>query len=99
MDADAARGQPGHTVDVIGPEVEGVPDVDLPAEIWRAYGERLLEQAAVNDGDRARRGVVIMPAGVVRGRPAQDPQVEVRVPVQADVVPCIVVEVDVRTPQ
>ena len=47
------------------------------------------------DGDRARGDVVVVPAGVVLRRPAQQPDVDVGVPVQADVVPLVVAERDV----
>ena len=39
---------------------------------------------------------MVVPAGVVLRRPAQQPDVDVAVPVQADVVPLLVAERDVR---
>jgi hypothetical protein len=85
-------------MNVIRPEIKGGAGVDLAAEIRCSDRERLLEEAALDDGDRAGGGVVIVPAGVVGGRPAQHPHIEVRIAVQAHVVPLVIIESDVLTP-
>ena len=62
-------------------------------------GEVVLEQAALDHGDRARRDVVVVEAGVVLGRPAQQPDVDVGVTVQRDVDAVVVAEREVVPPQ
>ena len=69
-----------------GPNENDTPSPHRGLDVRAADAGVALLQRAAHDGDRAGGDVVVVPAGVVLGRPAQQPDVDVVITVERDVV-------------
>ena len=81
-----------------GPKENDVPGGDPALAGSVGEGEVVLDQLAGDHCDRAGGDVVVVPAGVVLGGPAEQPDVDVVVAVERDVDPLLGVEGDVVRP-
>src|SRR6266540_3261382 len=103
MTTSSPRPQPGgaagEAVDVVRAEAVHGSGGHLGLDGFVAEGKVVLDQGAAGHGDRAGGHVVVVPAGVVHGGPADQPDVHVRVAVQRDEDPLVVAVRDMLLPQ
>ena len=78
-------------------EAVGLSGAHGPSVVRRTHRQHLLLETSLDDRDGAGRDVVIVPAGVVARRPAQQPDVDVRITMHLHVVATLVAERHVRS--
>src|SRR5215470_8825266 len=99
MEGDAALRLARQTVDMVRPEAERAAFGDDRLDVYAPNTWVRLHERAHHHADRPRRDVVVVPAGVVPGGPADQPDVYVLVAVDRGVVPAPPGVGNLATPQ